>query len=202
MPAEINPREIENFMSASDDYMGVTMSTNLAVADWIDPGRESVDYTVLQGILLSSHKSCHGEGNWYHQKGSHRFRFSFTSHKAGWKNGYHFGVEGNHPLFTVVKDKPQKGTLPAELSFVSVSSPFVRVTALKKGDNDNSLIIRMVEMEGVDKKVDLKLWLPAVSFIRTNLIEEDIRDTSLKGKELNIDLGRNSIETYKIRLNK
>ena len=202
MPAEINPREIENFMSASDDYMGVTMSTNLAVADWIDPGRESVDYTVLQGILLSSHKSCHGEGNWYHQKGSHRFRFSFTSHKAGWKNGYHFGVEGNHPLFTVVKDKPQKGTLPAELSFVSVSSPFVRVTALKKGDNDNSLIIRMVEMEGVDKKVDLKLWLPAVSFIRTNLIEEDIRDTSQKGKELNIDLGRNSIETYKIRLNK
>ena len=49
-------------LDRQDNYMGVTMSTNLAVADWIDPGRESVDYTVLQGILLSSHKSCHGEG--------------------------------------------------------------------------------------------------------------------------------------------
>ena len=200
MPAEINPREIENFMSASDNFMGVTMSTNLAVADWIDPGRESVDYTVLQGILLSSHKSCHGEGNWYHQTGSHKFRFSFTSHKPGWKNGYHFGVEGNHPLCTVIKVKPQKGTLPTEKSFVSVSSPFVRVTALKKADSDNSLIIRMVEMEGVDKKVDLKLWFPAESLVKTNMIEEVQSDTGQKGKDLKIDLGRNSIETYKIGL--
>ena len=38
LPAEINPREIENFISASDENSGVTLSTNLAVADWIDPG--------------------------------------------------------------------------------------------------------------------------------------------------------------------
>ena len=69
MPREIHPREIENFISASDGNFGVTLSTNLAVADWIDPGRESVDYPVLQGILLSSHKSCHYLGNWYHQEG-------------------------------------------------------------------------------------------------------------------------------------
>lgn len=168
------------------------------IPDW--KGRESVDYTVLQGILLSSHKSCHGEGNWYHQTGSHQFRFSFTSHKPGWKNGYHFGVEGNHPLCTVVKDKPKKGTLPPEKSFVSVSSPFVRVTALKRRDSDNSLIIRIVEMGGVDKKVDIKLWFPAESLIKTNMIEENQSDTGQKGMDLKFDLGRNSIETYKIGL--
>ena len=38
------------------------MATDVAVADWIDPTREAVDYPVLQGLLLASHKSCHGEG--------------------------------------------------------------------------------------------------------------------------------------------
>ena len=200
MPKEIHPREIENFVSASDGNIGVTISTNLAVADWIDPGRESVDYPVLQGILLSSHKSCHYLGNWYHQKGSHTFRFTLSSHISGWENGYQSGVEGNHPLRYVVIDKPQKGPLPAELSFVSFSSPLVRVTALKKDDKSNSLIIRLVNMEAKNKNVDMKIWFPAISFIKTNMIEEDIKDTGQKGKVLKIDLGKNVIETYRIGL--
>jgi len=200
MPAEINPREIENFISASDSNYGVTLSTNLSVADWIDPTRESVEYTVLQGILLSSHKSCHGEGNWYHQTGSHHFRFSLTSHQPGWKNGYNFGVGGNHPLTAVLKDKAQEGTLPEELSFVSFSSPFIRVTAVKKSDYGSNLIIRMVEMEGKDKKVDMNLWFPVKSFIKTNLIEEEQKNTGQSGKVLNFGIGKHAIETYKLGL--
>ena len=190
MPKEINPREIENFISASNQAFGLTMSTNLAVADWIDPTRESVSYPVLQGILLSSHKSCHGEGNWYHQKGSHHFKLSITSHVPGWENGYHFGVEGNHPLSSILKEKPQKGSLPEGLSFVSVSSPFVRVTTLKKNDSDNSLIIRMVEMEGIDQKIELRLFAPVRNLLKTNLIEEGDADTGQSGKILNLNIGR------------
>jgi len=199
-PAEINPREIENFISASDKTAGVTISTNLAVADWIDPGRESVDYPVLQGILLSSHKSCHYLGNWYHQTGSHHFRISLTSHQPGWKNGYHFGVEGNHPIYPVLKEKSQRGTLPDELSFISTSSPFVRITALKKSETGRSIVLRMVEMEGIDKKVDIKFYFPVKSFVKTNLIEEDENDTGLNGKTLNLDIGKNSMETFRMDL--
>ena len=199
MPKEINPREIENFISASNPEFGFTMSTNLAVADWIDPKRESVSYTVLQGILLSSHKSCHGEGNWYHQTGAHHFKVSVSSHESGWENGYHFGVEGNHPLVALVKSKPQKGTLPEAHSFVSVSSPSVRITAFKKGDDDKSVIIRMVEMEGVDQNVELKLFIPVKAFLKTNLIEEEGEDTGQSGKVLKINISKNSIETYKLK---
>jgi len=200
MPKEINPREIENLISASNPAFGLTMSTNLAVADWIDPTRESVGYPVLQGILLSSHKSCHGEGNWYHQKGSHHFKLSITSHEPGWENGYHFGVEGNHPLSSILKEKPRKGQLPEGLSFVTVSSPFVRVTTLKKSDTDNSLIIRMVEMKGIDQKIELKLFAPVKGLLKTNLIEDEGQDMGQSGKDLNLKIGRNSIETYKLKL--
>lgn len=199
MPKEINPREIENFISASNQQFGLTLSTNLAVADWIDPTRESVSYPVLQGILLSSHKSCHGEGNWYHQKGAHHFKISFTSHMPGWEHGYNFGVEENHPLLALLKENPQKGMLSEEFSFFNLSSPFVRLTALKKCDADNSLIIRLVEMRGVNQKIKLELFSPVKSLLKTNLIEEWGEDTDQSGKVLNLNIGKNSIETFKLK---
>lgn len=200
MPKDINPREIENFISASNQDFGLTVSTNLAVADWIDPTREAVSYPVLQSILLSSHKSCHSEGNWYHQKGSHHFKFSIASHRPGWINGYSFGVEGNHPFLTTRIDKPQKGNLPGKLSFVSVSSPFVRVTTLKKSDTDNSLIMRLVEMEGKNQDIELKLSAPVMNLFKTNLIEDEGIDIGQRGKVLNLKIGKNSIETFQLKL--
>ncbi len=197
MPEEINPREIENFISASNEESGVTLSTNVAVADWIDPTRESAGYPVLQAILLSSHKSCHGEGNWYHPKGNHQFRISLTSHRSGWKNGYHFGVGENHPLSSVMCSHAAKGILPPEMSFLSVSSPFVRITTLKKSDDDRSLIIRLVEMEGKDKEITLTLFSPVRSLLKASLIED--QDTGLRGKGFKLDIGRNSIEMFKLR---
>lgn len=201
MPREIHPREIENFISASSTDFGFTLSTDLAVADWIDPGRESVDYPVLQGVMLSSHKSVHGLGNWYHQKGSHSFRFSFSSHKPGWRNGYQFGVEGNHPLLPVFNEKPQRGSLPEEAGFIRVSDPLVRITTFKKDEKSNSFILRFVNMDGVEKTIDVSLWIPAHKLIKTNIIEEDVFDTGLSGREFTLVAGKNAIETYRIALN-
>lgn len=76
-PKEIHPREIQNFISANGSDYGVTLSSEVAVADWIDPAVEGSDFPVLQGVLLSSHKSCHGLGNWYHQTGKHHFPFLY-----------------------------------------------------------------------------------------------------------------------------
>jgi alpha-mannosidase len=174
------------------------MSTNLAVADWIDPGRESVSYPVLQGILLSSHKSCHYLGNWYHQAGSHHFRLSLTSHKPGWTNGYQFGVEANHPLFPVLREKAQSGTLPEELSFISVSSPLTRITALKKSESGNSLILRLTEMERKDRDTELKMYFPVKALLKTNLVEEDPAETGQKDKNLLLKTGKSSVETYRL----
>ena len=198
-PKDSHPREIQNFISANGNGMGVTMSSCVAVADWIDPSREIASYPVLQGVLLSSHKSCHGEGNWYHQTGTHHFHFSLTSHTQGWKNGYRFGVEENHPLYACEKTDTN-GTLPASQSFLQVSNPFVGVSVIKKCDNDNSLIIRLVEMEGKDKEVELVLPQEVKDVIRTNLIEEEEERLGLCGKTLRLKMGHHAIETFKLIL--
>lgn len=199
-PEEIHPREIQNFMSASSSGFGFTMSTDIVTADWIDPSREAVAYPVINSVLLSSHKSCHWQGNWYDQKGSHSFKFSITSHSEGWKNGYHFGVENNHPLQTLVRAGKQKGELPDETSFVSTSDPFAVITTMKKAEDDSDVVIRLMEAEGEDKKIRIVLPGEVKGIALTNMIEEDLEDLDQQGKTLDLNLGKHAVDTYKIKL--
>lgn len=198
-PKDSHPREIQNFISVSGNGMGVTMSSCVAVADWIDPSREIASYPVLQGILLSSHKSCHGEGNWYHQKGTHHFHFSLTSHQEGWKNGYGFGVEENHPLYACQKLN-ESGYLSENHSFLNISDPLVGVTIVKKSDKDEAVVIRLVEMEGKDKEVTLTVPYGVKGVIRTNLIEEEQENLNLSGTSVRLKIGHHAIETFKLLL--
>jgi alpha-mannosidase len=200
-PEEAHPREIQNFISASGNGFGLTMSSCVAVADYIDPSREEADYPVLQGILLSSHKSCHGEGNWYAQPGTHHFHFSISSHAEGWENGYPFGIAANRPL-KAVKKVNKGGSLDRESSLLSVSDPFVALSLLKKSDNDGHLIIRLTEMKGRDTNVDITLPREVKKVIRTSLIEEeqDVMDIS-PGKTVTLPVKKNAIETFKLIVN-
>jgi alpha-mannosidase len=198
-PEEIHPREIQNFMTASGNGFGFTMSTDIVTADWIDPSREAVTYPVINSVLLSSHKSCHWQGNWYDQKGSHSFKFSITSHQEGWKNGFHFGVENNHPLQTIVRLDKQKGKLPPEHSFVSTSDPFALITTMKKAEDDSDVVIRLMEAEGEDKNIQIVLPEEVERIAKTNMIEEDPEKLDLQGKILDLDLGKHAVDTYKMK---
>lgn len=199
MPGEIHPREIQNFMTANGSGFGFTMSTNVITADWIDPSMSSSPYPVINSVLLSTHKSCHGLGNWYHQTGSHSFKFSITTHNEGWKNGFHFGVAENHPLHPIVKTGKQKGELPAEKSFVSTSNPFAVITTIKKAEDDNDVIIRLMEAEGSAKNIKANLNEEADKILKTNMIEEDPVDLKQSGKQIKISLGKNAVETFKLK---
>ncbi|WP_180335607.1 glycoside hydrolase family 38 C-terminal domain-containing protein [Labilibaculum filiforme] len=198
-PEEIHPREIQNFMTANGSGYGFTMSTNVVTADWVDPSMNAADFPVINSILLSTHKSCHWQGNWYEQKGSHTFKFSITSHREGWKNGFHFGVAENHPIHTVLKQKKQAGDLPATKSFASTNDPFTVITTIKKAEDDSDVVIRLLEAEGLDKKIQLELNKEVKSISKTDMIEENPKSLNKKGKIIELQLGKNAVETYKIK---
>lgn len=199
-PAEIRPREIQNFMTASDSQAGLTISTNVVTADWVDPTREKADYTILNFVLLSTHKSCHGLGNWYHQTGAHEFKFSLSSHEPGWKNGYHFGVEGNHPFHVVQREGKQQGALPIEKGFVTTSDALTKITALKKAENDDNVVLRILEVERQNKEVSVTTNWNAEAVYQTNLIEETPNLLPHSGNEFKAKLEGSAIETYKLEL--
>jgi alpha-mannosidase len=196
---ETHPRESQNFVSATTDQFGITMSSSMAVFDWIDPTRDAVTYPVLQGIMLTSQKSCHGQGNWYLQKGKHTFNFSITTHKPGWKYGYAFGFENNHSLYSV-KSPIEKAepTLPQSMSFIQPASPFTLITAFKKSDYGNDVVIRFVEMEGTSREESIDLYKDVKSLTEINLIEQPGSVAPINSRQIRLPIQSNAIESFKI----
>lgn len=197
----IHPRTLVDWVNASDGQFGATISSSVIAFDYLDPTPGPGSKTLLQPILMASRKSCHGEGNDYLQLGDHHFSFSLFVHEPGWKNGFHEGKQGQNKLYTVLDPiRGQNRTLEEKKGFITAKGNLTVISAVKKCDDDKSLIIRVVEMDGKDQKIDVELFTPVKSISKTNLIEEEGTDTGQSGKVLHMELGKNAIETFKLKL--
>jgi len=196
---ELHPRGIENWISASNPAFGVTMSSSVAVADWVDPTEQPVANQILQPILLASRKSCHWEGNDYLQTGNHTFRFSFTSHQPGWINGAAFGRQANEQLMaTWAEHRQVNASLPESLSFFNTDQENVLISTVKKAEDNDEVIVRLVDMEGKNKTIRLESFQKIENAGRTNLIEATIAPLPVQGNSVKLELGHHAIETIKI----
>jgi alpha-mannosidase len=197
--SEIRPREVQNFLSASGPGFGLTMSTSVAVNDFEDPTSAIVPYPVLQPVLLASRRSCHGEGNWYLQEGDHHYHFALFSHAPGWENGYRLGIQANAPLVAVVDPKSDTvAALPEEMSFVSISAPNVLVSTIKKAEDDDSVVLRLVDMEGKDAVVRVDFFFEAAKSELVSIIEEEGKELPSNKNSLRLKVGHEAIETVKL----
>ena len=105
-------------------------------------------------------------------QGTHTFTYSLYPHAGDWKQAQTVrrGYELNYKLQAIQVDA-HTGALPAQHSFVSVDAPNVVLTAVKKCEDDDGLVLRFYEWAG--KKTDVKLTLPpgATSAREANLME-------------------------------
>lgn len=196
---QVHPREVQDWFSSSDGKTVVTISSDVAVFDWIDPTSDPVRYTILQPLLLASRKSCHGEGNYYLQPGDHYYTFSLYSHKSDWKNGYRFGTQSNQPLKAVVsKPSGTQGSMPETMSFISVENTNLILSTIKKCEDDDNVIVRCYDIEGVDSDARISLPISYRKAEQTNLIEEEGKAIPGNGNNLSLKVGHHSIETIKL----
>lgn len=198
--SELHPRGIENWINASGNGFGVTLSSSVVGMDYVDPTGKATKGTILQPLLLASRRSCHGEGNDYHQTGHHHFNFSITSHNEGWKHkGLRFGKESNEPVFAIVApNQYTNATLNESESFLKVDNDNIVITAMKKAENEDGVAIRFYNLDGIDSDVNLSLWKAFDRVYSTNLIEEAEAELKLKNKNLKVDIGKYEIATIKL----
>lgn len=198
--AQVSPRGIRNWIGVNGDEFGLTISSSVAVCDYLDPSNDALSGPVIQPILLASRESCHWEGNSYLQTGDHYFRFSLLSHAPGWKNGYRFGREANEPLQVVIRPGRGSTELPEEYSFVSIDSENVMISTIKKCEDDDTLIIRLFDAEGRDSDVKISLFGEVQQALLTDIIEEGGRPLVVEGRVVTLGVGHHSIETVKIKM--
>ncbi len=195
----IHPRTLVDWVNASDENLGATLSSSVIAFDYLDPTPLPAESTLIQPILMASRKSCHWEGNDYIQLGDHHFSFSLYVHEPGWQHGFRSGKQGQNQLYSVLD--PVKGdnkTISEHNSFITTGEEMILLTAFKKSEDDGSLTFRMTNMSGTQQNVKLEMFMPFKKLYSTSLIEENEKDTGLSGKSFNLKVGKNSIETYKL----
>jgi alpha-mannosidase len=196
--SQVHPREVQDWFSAFDGTTGITISSDVAVFDWIDPTSNPAGYTILQPVLLASRKSCHGEGNYYLQPGDHNYTFSLYSYSGDWKNGYRYGTQSNQPLKAVAAKKSNNGNMPETMSFISVENKNLILSTVKKCEDDDNVIVRCYDIEGNDSDAKINFTTPFQRAELTNMIEEEGKLIPGSGNNLGLRVGHNSIETIKL----
>jgi alpha-mannosidase len=187
---DVHPRAIMDWISANDENMCITLSSSVAAADWINPAQEG-DADLLQHVLLASRRSCHMAGNEYSQAGNHAYSHVLTSSKAGEIVGSRISKQFNDPLKVVVNpEKSVKASLEEEIEFFSIDRENVIVTAIKKAEEGEGIVLRMYDSEGQDSEVQVESYFKLNNLLHTNLIEE-------QGKPAEkIEISPFGIETY------
>ena len=199
--SEVHPRGIENWIGASDDRFGITLSSSTAVADYVDPTGLSGDALLIQPIMLASRRSCHSEGNEYLQTGNHNFFFSLTSHKPGFSNGMRQGRQANEKLFAVTDPSESSNLiLPETLSFFSVNAPNVYISTIKKAEDDNQVVIRVYENGTGETDVNINSWFKIREAEKTSMLEYDVIPVESDPNSVKLLIGSHSIETLKLLL--
>lgn len=200
--SDIHPRGIQNWISSNSGKFGFTMSSDVAVADFIDPLDKNSGKPVLQAVLLASRRSCHTLGNEYLQTGDHHFHFSVTSHDSGWENGCRFGIGSNERL-DVVRSyyKSATASLPESMSFFNSGNRNIMISTIKKAEDEDALIARLYEYEGKDTDLYFEMFRDIGEVCRTNLIEYYLNNENNKTRNgFNTKIGKYSIETFKLNL--
>ena len=138
-------------------------------------------------------------------EGHHEFTYSLYPHAGTWREAMTVrqGFEVNVPLLATTTTRHQ-GTLPASQSFFSTQEDNVVITAIKKDEDDASLIIRFYEWAG--KKGDVHLTLPqaASAAWQTNLMEQTPSSLTLDstGKVVTVPTSAYEIKTVKVEFGK
>jgi len=193
---QTRPRGIQNWIGVYNKDFCVVLSSSVVAADYFDPTENPIPNQMLQPILFASRKSCHGEGNEYLQTGDHSFRFSLTSFQPDWRNGYRSGIQANELLQVVVAPKQyHDATLPEEKSFFGLNAQNVIIPTIKKAENSDNTVIRLVEMEGRNTETSLLVPRQVEQLYYASLIEEPVQEIDASSG-LKIKIGHHAIETY------
>ena len=133
-------------------------------------------------------------------EGQHEFTYSLYPHGGTWREAetVRQGYGLNYGLLSTNAEK-HEGALAPQHSFLQVEPQNVVVTAVKKAEDDDALILRFYEWAG--RETDVRLHLPpgAQTASETDLMERATETLSLDNQTCTVHTKPYAIKTVKIQ---
>jgi alpha-mannosidase len=133
-------------------------------------------------------------------EGHHEFTYSVYPHGGGWKEALTIrrGYELNYKLISLPFGRHQ-GSLSPEHSFLQVQPDNVIVTALKRAEDENSLVLRFYEWAGKEGEVTIQLPPGAESAAETDLMEKPMGTLTVQNAAVSLHTKPYEIKTIKVQ---
>ena len=133
-------------------------------------------------------------------EGRHEFTYALYPHARTWREAQTVrrGYELNSKLITAQTGNHQ-GTLPPEYSFIQVQPDNVVLTAVKKAEDENALILRFYEWVGKESEVSIQLPPGAESAYDTDLMEKPTGSLVLQKGAVTVHTKPYEIKTVKVQ---
>ncbi len=165
-------------------------------------------YSYHNGDLRLTLMRAAGDPDIYPNLGKFNISYSLFPHAGNWKNGvWDEGEDFNVPVFAAESPSPALGkehaSRPEEASFFAVNVPGVAFSGIKQSEDEKELIIRLAEVEGVDKTATFTLPKDILSVRKLNIIEQPVlqaKDEKFERKSVTINIRAHEIITLGIIL--
>jgi alpha-mannosidase len=134
--------------------------------------------------------------------GHHEFVFGLTGHRGSWQAQTDWqAYRLNDPLIAFQTTK-HSGSLGKSFSLVHLSNPRVRVLALKKAEESDEVILRMVELDGKEAQdVRVSFAAPVAAAREVDAQEQPLGSASVESGSLVTSFSAYQPRTYALRLN-
>lgn len=170
-------RQIQDWVFVGDKQWGFTLSAD---HNLIELGDSVIRADMLRGTRFSPLtivKDGQVMSDVRPPAGTYVFRYSFTSGRGDWaaEKSWRAGLAFSTPLIPVsalnaLSTKP----LPPEKSFLSLDADNLIVTAVKKADLSDSVVLRTFEIMGKTADSPIIFLGQQQKFREANLLEEDL----------------------------
>jgi alpha-mannosidase len=133
--------------------------------------------------------------------GHHEFVYGIAGHFEDWRQSQTDwqAQRLNDPLIAFETAK-HEGALGREFSLLTVSNPRIRVLALKKAEDGDMIIVRLVEIEGRPQR-DVRISFPApiTAAYEVNGQEQPVASTAVNGGALSVSFKAYQPRTFAVK---
>jgi len=195
------------FVDLSDGEVGMAIiNDGLRSFEAIDKPERAVAITLVRGFVFRQSPvidrwDVYPEMTLAQSLGEHEFRYAIYPHAGRWDQA---AVQREAELYSLPLEVAQAGKhggdLPKELSLLSVEPQAVALSALKRAEDRETLVVRIYNPTGEDVTAVLTAYKPIASAALLNLNEEAQEPLSPKGNKLSLPLKAKKIATVELVL--
>lgn len=177
-----------NWIDMSDEDYGVSLLNDCKY------GHEVNEHTMILTLLKAPIKPDPQS-----DRGDHYFTYSLYPHAGTWKRADTLtrGLEINNPLVAAVPTG--SANCPDTGSFISINCDNITLEAVKKCEDEDAYIVRMVEKTGRTTNAQVKLFANITYAAECDLIERNDEPIEFSGDTISFTAKPFEIKNYKVK---